>query len=141
MYRFIVILFFIALPAFAVEPLASNLLLQQCSSDDNVSRLACRSWIHGFIGGANATRIAREAATDQNETFSERATRTRSAPPRRNYGQNYDAQYCVPSGTTIDELADKLIAHAAGLKQMPDNANQLMLGVLRKNYPCRGSKN
>ncbi len=136
MYRYFLLLFLITAPAFAVEPLASSDLLQRCSSEDNVSRLACRSWMHGFMGGAFAMRTARPVIPNEKETFSDRAKRTRAAPGRDIYGQNVDARYCVPIGTTIDELADKLIAYAASDKPVPDQANQLMLSFLRKSYPC-----
>lgn len=52
------------------------------------------------------------------------------------YGQNYDAGYCLPRATTIGELIDKIPSHAASLKQVPEHANQLMLGLLKKHYPC-----
>ncbi len=141
MLRYAVVLFFILASAHAVEPLKSDVLLQQCSSEDNVSRLACRSWIQGFMGGAYAIRTGKETKPVKKETFSERAARTRMAPRRDLYGLNYDAKYCVPSGTTIEELADKLIAYAGSLKQVSDHANQLMLGLLRKHYPCEKMSN
>lgn len=136
MSRYLLILCFVAAPVFAVEPLASSTLLQQCSSDADVNRQACRSWIHGFMGGAFASRTAKRVDDDRKETFSERAARTRISRGRAVYGQNYEANYCVPKETTIAELIDKLNGYAANLKPVPEHANQLMLGLLRKHYPC-----
>ncbi len=130
------ILVLLASPTLAVEPLSSGTLLEQCSSSDYVRRQACRSWIHGFMGGAFASRTAKLTDAEKKETFSERAARTRISRGRAMFGQNHDAGYCVPKETTLDELVEKLAAHAGTLKEIPEHANQLMLGLLRKHYPC-----
>lgn len=136
MYRYLAILLVLAVPAVAVEPLGSDALLEQCSSSEELAAEACRSWIHGFIGGAFASRTARVSSKKESETYSERATRTRVGRGRNVYGYNYDARYCIPAETTIEQLVERLNEHAAVMKERPLQANQLMLGMLRKNYPC-----
>lgn len=132
----LVALLFLAVPAIAIEPLPSTTLIEQCSSSEESAHQACRSWIHGFVGGAFASRTAKLTDAERKETFSERAARTRISRGRFLYGQNIDAGYCLPRGTTIGELVNKIPAYGASLKQVPEHANQLMLGFLRKHYPC-----
>ncbi len=133
----VVSLLFVAVSTFAVEPLASDALIEQCSSTEDASIRACRAWVHGFMGGAFATRAAKYVDSDRPETYSERARRTRISRGREIYGRDSENGYCVPSETTLDEIVDKLVAHTAGLEKVPEQANQLMLGLLRKQYPCR----
>lgn len=134
---FLVVLLIGAVPAFAVEPLASSALIEKCSSSWEVDVRLCQTWVHGFIGGAFAARTAKIVAADEPETFSERAKRTRISRGRTVYGQNVDAGYCLPAETTLDELVENLNAHVEALEKVPEHANQLMLGLLRKQYPCR----
>ena len=57
---FLVVLLFAASPAFAIEPLASSVLIEQCSSSwEYRSGRPCQTWVHGFIGGAFASRTAK----------------------------------------------------------------------------------
>ncbi len=130
------VLLFLAVPALAVEPLPSATLLEQCGSSEAPGLQACRSYVHGFIGGAFASRTSKPVEAGSRGSYSERATRTRLSRGRVIYGQHYAAAYCLPSDVTLDDLIVKLRAHAAGLRQVPEHANQLVLGMLRKNYPC-----
>ncbi len=130
------ILAFAALPVLAVEPLPSSVLSEQCADTGGDGIKTCRAWVQGFIGGGFATGNARFADPEKSESFTERATRTRVSRGRTVYGPNPDAGYCLLSTTTLDEIIGKLPAHAAGMKSPPEHANQLMLGLLRKHYPC-----
>ncbi|MDH3491033.1 MAG: Rap1a/Tai family immunity protein [Gammaproteobacteria bacterium] len=133
---FLVVLLFVAVPAFAVEPLASSTLIEQCSGNTGTDRRVCKAWVHGFIGGSFASRTAKYASPDEPETYSERARRTRISRGRTVYGRNIQAGYCLPAETTLDELVDKLDTHVEELAKIPEHANQLILGLLRKQYPC-----
>lgn len=137
MYKYLVVLMFLALPAMAVEPLSSAVLLEKCSSSYEAPHASCRAWVHGFVAGAFASRTARQDAAGKKETFSERATRTRLGRGRDVYGQNFEARYCIPTEITIEQLVAKLNEHAAAAAELPATANQLMLGMLRKQYPCK----
>lgn len=133
---FVVVLLFAAFPTFAVEPLSSGALIEKCSSSWEADVRLCQTWVHGFISGAFASRTAKIVTDGEPETFSDRAKRTRISRGRTVYGQNVDAGYCLPVETTLDEVVEKLNAHAEALEKMPEHANQLMLGLLRKHYPC-----
>ena len=133
----ILVLLFAAFPTFAIEPLASGVLIEECSSTEEARQQACHYWIHGYIGGAFASRTARYVDPKRPETFSERAKRTRSSRRRTVYGRNLEAGYCLPDDLTIKAVIGELNAHVAELEQVPELANQLMLGLLRKQYPCR----
>ncbi len=132
----IAILLVAGLPAFGVEPLASSELIKQCASNDEATRGACQAWVHGFIGGAFASRTAKYVDPKRPETLSERAKRTRAGGRGMVYANNIEAGYCLPRETTLAEVVDKLGSHAAQLEKIPEQANQLMLGLLRKHYPC-----
>lgn len=126
--------------AAAVEPLSSEVLLRQCGiyARDSVANeaVSCRAWVQGFIGGAFATRTAVTTDPDKKESFTERATRTRVGRGRLQFGQNYQAGYCLPATATLDEIIAGLNAYAAALERRPEQANQLMLALLRDRYPC-----
>ena len=137
MRTLIVVLLFAGLPAFAIEPLASSVLIEQCSSTEKASQQACRAWIHGYIGGAFSSRTAKYVDPKRPETFSERAKRTRSSRRNTVYGRNLPANYCLPEDLTLEVLVDGLNTHVNELERTPEFANQLMLGLLRKQYSCR----
>lgn len=136
MHKYLAILILFALPAMAVEPMSSAVLLEKCSSSYESAHASCRAWIHGFVAGAFASRTAKQDTEKKKESFTERATRTRVSRGRDIYGQNVQARYCIPTESTIEDLVTRLNEYADAVKELPDTANQLMLGMLRKHYPC-----
>src|SRR5210317_1975240 len=89
--------------ALAVEALSTQELMSHCDKyhDEQAreDRVFCVRYIQGFIDGAVATdeRVARNVVGeyDQEESFSERAARTRIGNSLERFGASVYAEYCL----------------------------------------------
>lgn len=128
--------------AHAVEPLPAEELNRICAlykaRPYDPEAVACSAYIHGFLGGAHATGTAIAGEPKQRSEFMERATRTRAPGAAQRYGNFASASYCVPADIELSSVVERVIAYGReqDLTKKP-TANQLVLGALRANYPCR----
>jgi hypothetical protein len=99
-------------------------------------------YIQGFIDGAVATdeRVTYNVADeyDREESFSERAIRTRVGSRIGRYGSSYYAEFCL--GEPVP-LADVVKAVVADLSKIDDVAGRelardVVYATLRNEYPC-----
>jgi hypothetical protein len=87
----------------AVEALSTGELMSHCEKyyDEQAreDRVFCMRYIQGFIDGAVATdeRVTRNVVGeyDEDETFSERAARTRIGTRLERYGASVYADFCL----------------------------------------------
>jgi len=121
----------------AVEALTTAELVSHCEKyhDDTASedRVFCIRYIQGFIDGAVATddRVLSNVAGEyeREETFSERAMRTRLGTRYERYGATSYAGYCL-GDPVVKDSADPKLAAAHLL------ARELVYATLLTHYPC-----
>lgn len=130
----------------AVEPLATTELIDHCSSYDadpeGPDAIFCVRYVQGFIDGAVTTdalvtlNIADEV--DRDESFTERAMRTRLGRRLERYGPSYYADFClsetVPLSTVVKQVIEALLEVDVATRQ--PLARDVVFGTLRSRYPC-----
>jgi hypothetical protein len=136
-----------ALPtAHAVEALSTAELKSHCdiyeSDPDGEDGIFCVRYIQGFIDGAVVTdervtyNVADEA--DRDESFTERAIRTRVGSRLNRYGPSVYADFClgepVPLAEVVEKVVDDLL-NETFVRDMP-LARDIVYATLRRNYPC-----
>lgn len=129
----------------AIEPLTAEQLEEICAGavdnpDSTDSRL-CIYYAKGFLDGAVATdgRVAENVVSeiDQQETFTERAIRTRVIKRLREFGPSVYAEFCVGQP---DPIADVVLHVIEEMDRHQDLANvqaqTIVYDSLRRHYPC-----
>ena len=130
----------------ATEPLAGEQLKTYCkewrSNGDDALANACSLYISGFLDGATTTdpRVAENVAEEINrqETFSERAIRTRVSRRLVNAGPTAYAGFCVDAEVPVSEVITDVV-HALDAQESLSGveAQTIVYAALRENYPCR----
>jgi hypothetical protein len=133
--------------AWGVETLSSEELLSHCNNnyyepEAEADRIFCVRYIQGFIDGAVATdervvqNVSRELGGE--ETFSERATRTRIGSRLERFGASAYAEYCLGDPVPLKEVVEHVVEDAqdpALVARIPV-ARDLVYQALRDHYPC-----
>lgn len=131
--------------AWSVEPLTATQLNQVCENyrdqADEPWSLLCIYYVKGFLDGAVATdrRVAENvvAEIEQEETFTERAIRTRVGNRLDRFGPSVYAEFCVGQP---DPIADVVLHVVEELERYDDlegiQAQTVVYDTLRRHYPC-----
>lgn len=131
--------------AWAVEPLSAKQLRQVCEDyrdeADEPWSLLCLYYVKGFLDGAVATdeRVAMNVSAEyeKEETFTERAIRTRIGNRLARFGPSVYAEFCVGQPDPIAEVVQRVIEE---LEQYDDlagiQAQTVVYDTLRRHYPC-----
>lgn len=132
--------------ALAVEALSTGELMSHCDKyyDEAAQedRVFCVRYIQGFIDGAVATdeQVTRNVVKeyDTEETFSERAARTRIGARLERYGGSVYADYCLGDPVPLREVVEHVVKDATDPERVAANplARDLVYQTLREHYPC-----
>ncbi len=130
----------------SVEALSTEELVSHCDKyyDEQATedRIFCVRYIQGFIDGAVATdeRVARNVVEEyeKEESFSQRAARTRIGNRLDRYGPSVYADFCLGDPVPLKEVVEHVVADAqrAELVSATPNARDLVYNTLRQHYPC-----
>jgi hypothetical protein len=133
--------------AVAVEALETSELVSHCKNyytgEDTVDGTFCVRYIQGFIDGAVATdeRVTLSVSDEyaRNETFTERATRTRIGTRVKLYGASVYAGYCLGDPLPLRDVVRKVIADLEDADKVSANplARDLVYMTLVSEYPCQ----
>ncbi len=132
--------------AWAVEALSTAELASHCARyhDPNASedRTFCVRYIQGFIDGAVATdeRVTNNVTREfeQDESFSERAARTRIGTRLSRYGASVYAEFCLGDPVPLAEVVERVVADLADAAVAAEHplARDVVYLTLRSQYPC-----
>ena len=130
----------------AVEALSTDELISHCAvweeDPDGADGVFCVRYIQGFIDGAVATdeRVTYNVADeyDRDETFKQRAVRTRLGRSLARYGPSFYAEFClgepVPLRAVVElVIGDLLDSETAARSPL---ARDVVYRTLREQYPC-----
>jgi hypothetical protein len=130
----------------AVEALSTEELMSHCDKyyDEQATedRVFCMRYIQGFIDGAVATdeRVTRNVIGeyDKDESFSERAARTRIGTRLERYGASVYADFCLGDPVPLKEVVEHIVEDATDPARVAANplARELVYQTLREHYPC-----
>lgn len=132
--------------AHAVEALSTEELISHCAlyeeDPDGKDGIFCARYIQGFIDGAVATdeRVTYNVANeyDRDESFTERAIRTRLGSRIDRYGPSYYAEFCLGEPVPLAEVARVVVADLLALEDFEGRelARDVVYATLRTEYPC-----
>jgi len=130
----------------AVEALTTEELVLHCDKyrDEAAAedRTFCIRYIQGFIDGAVATddRVLNSVADEyeKEETFSERAIRTRLGTRFARYGATSYAGYCLGDPVPLQEVVEHVVEESGNptLAAAHSLAREFVYAILRSHYPC-----
>ena len=132
----------------AVEVLSARELTAHCirlgSDPEGVDGQYCIRYIQGFIDGAVATdarvMLNAESALESEETFSERAKRTRS-PSRADRSRAAGlAGFCLGDPLPLRDVVDVVVADLEALsdrRSQNEPAMEAVYASLLQHYPCK----
>jgi len=130
----------------AVEALTTDELMSHCEKyyDEQASedRVFCMRYIQGFIDGAVATDelVMRNVIEEygMEESFSQRAARTRIGNRLDRFGASVYADYCLGDPVPLKEVVEFVVQDATDPERVAANplARDLVYQTLREHYPC-----
>ena len=148
MYRVLLLgaLAILATPnAGAVEALSTEELVSHCiyyeQDPESVDGVFCVRYIQGFIDGAVATdeRVTNNVANeyDRDESFTERATRTRLGSRLERF-ETYYAEFCLGEPVPLKTVVELVIADLDNTQRIANQplARDFVYATLRTQFPC-----
>ena len=132
-------------PAAAIEPLGATALKEICAPAEKdpaaPEARQCVLYVKGFLDGAVATdaRVAENVATEieREESFTERAIRTRVINRLEQYGPSAYAEFCVGQPDPIAEVVLHVIEELDRYEDLEGmQAQTIVYASLRRHYPC-----
>jgi len=152
MYRFIVVFGLAVLAsssASAVETLSTEELVSHCihyeEDPESVDGVFCVRYIQGFIDGAVATdeRVTNNVADeyDRDESFSERAIRTRVGSRLKGFGTYY-AEFCLGEPVPLKTVVELVVADLDNAQRIINqpSARDFVYSTLRLQFPCESDE-
>jgi hypothetical protein len=145
----LIVLQLLAVPAVkAVEELSARELGSHCallSSDPaGVDAQYCIRYIQGFIDGAVATDVRvmlnAEDKLGREETFSERAKRTRMPSREDRFRAASLAGFCLGDPLPLRDVVDVVVTDLAALNEHKGKdapAMEFVYASLQRHYPCK----
>jgi hypothetical protein len=140
---------FASAEADAVEVLSAEELASHCAEfhddPDGVDGQYCVRYIQGFIDGAIATDVRvmlNMEAERGEETFSERAIRTRIIDRNSLTRAAGYAEFCLGDPVPLVEVVTKVVAdldERVKATDSPGTARDAVYESLRRHYPCEKS--
>ena len=132
--------------AHAVAPLSSAEFASHCieyrRAPEGCDGIFCVRYIQGFIDGAVATdeRVTNNVAAEytKEETFTQRAIRTRLGKNLERFGASFYAEFCLGAPVPLAEVVDHVVTRLEQTDFKPKTplARDFVYRVLRDDYPC-----
>ncbi|HKJ53587.1 MAG TPA: Rap1a/Tai family immunity protein [Gammaproteobacteria bacterium] len=133
----------------AVEPLSSKEFASHCleyrRAPEGSDGIFCVRYIQGFIDGAVVTdeRVTMNVSDEytREETFAQRAIRTRLGTHLERFGSSYFAEFCLGEPIPLAEVVDHIVTRLEGIEFKPQMplAREFVYRVLRDDYPCKST--
>ena len=130
----------------SVEPLSTPELAEHCAyyheDREGKDAIFCVRYVQGFIDGAVATdaRVLENIAAefDEDESFSERAIRSRIGSRISRRGPTVYADFCLGEPDSLEEVVEKVVKDLANRKVLDKDllARDAVFSTLRREYPC-----
>ena len=132
--------------AHSVEPLSTPELAEHCAffheDRDGKDAIFCIRYVQGFIDGAVATdaRVLENVASefDDDETFADRAIRSRIGSRINRRGPTVYADFCLGEADSLEAVVEKVVNDLANRKVLDKDllARDAVFSTLQREYPC-----
>ena len=130
----------------SVEPLSTPELAEHCAfyheDREGKDAIFCVRYVQGFIDGAVATdaRVLENITTEleNDETFAERAIRSRIGSRVNRRGPTVYADFCHGEPDSLEEVVEKVVSDLANRRVLDEDllARDAVFSTLRREYPC-----
>jgi hypothetical protein len=130
----------------SVEPLSTPELAEHCAfyfdAPEGKDAIFCIRYVQGFIDGAVVTDervIANVAAElDEDETYGERAIRTRLGRNTSRFGPTFYAGFCLGEPVALKAVVENVVHNLMNRRFLDEQllARDAVLSTLRMGYPC-----
>lgn len=130
----------------SVEPLSTPELAAHCAfyyeDRQGADAIFCVRYVQGFIDGAVATdaRVLENIATefDEDESFTDRAIRSRIGSRIRLRGPTVYADFCLGEPDSLESVVEKVVDDLASREVLDKEllARDAVLSTLQREYPC-----
>ncbi len=130
----------------SVEPLSTPELAGHCAlyyeDREGKDAIFCVRYVQGFIDGAVATdaRVLENIASefDEDETFADRAIRTRIGSRINLKGPTVYADFCLGEADSLESVVEKVVDDLMNRKVLDKDllARDAVFSTLQNNYPC-----
>jgi len=137
----------VSAPLKAVESLSTEELADHCAyyANDPTGKdgIFCLRYIQGFIDGAVATdkRVMLNvvAEYEKEESYAERAVRTRLGSRLDRYGPSFYAEFCLGAPVLLAAVVNRVVTDLqdGSASGRPVSARDLVYMSLRTHYPCK----
>jgi len=131
----------------AVEALSAKELASHCvhyaEDPDSKDGVFCLRYIQGFIDGAVVTdkRVTLNVAAEyqKEETWVERAARTRLGSRLDRYGPSFYAEFCLGSPVPLADVVNQVVVSLQNNQSSTTTASarELVYLTLRTHFPCK----
>lgn len=141
----IIALFGASPPGRAVEVLSVHELVSHCQhlaeEPEGVDAQFCIRYIQGFVDGAVATdvQVMLNAEDDREETFTERAIRTRAPSAADEYRASRLAGFCLWQPLPLRDVVERVVADLVEMDiggRADNPARGAIYESLQAHYPC-----
>lgn len=142
----IFLLFALVDRAESVEPLSTPELAEHCAfyheDREGKDAIFCVRYVQGFIDGAVATdaRVLENIATefDDDETFADRAIRSRIGSRISRRGPTVYADFCLGEADSLEAVVENVVDDLANRQVLDKDllARDAVFSTLRRAYPC-----
>ncbi|MDJ0926694.1 MAG: Rap1a/Tai family immunity protein [Gammaproteobacteria bacterium] len=127
-------------PVFGLNTMTAGELAEDCTGPSEAVTPTCVAFVRGFIDGALATdpRVAMnvERELNRDESFAERAYRTRLGQRMDRYGPSFFADFCIPTPVPLQDIVNQVAAELRQVADRNEPARELVYRTLRRGYPC-----
>lgn len=118
-----------------LQPLSSVALHERClayrDAPASEAGRSCAAYVRGFIEGSPEIVIEEVRRTEQGESFTDRAWRTRLGRVKD------EPRYCVSADTSLADIIEQLLQHAQTKPPSEEeNASALLLGTMSRFHRC-----
>lgn len=98
----------------------------------------CAAYLQGFIAGSMVTQRSDSPATDaENETFSERAIRTRAESYVRRHEDRRRQTHCIGDEVPVSVVVEAIVEYLKSQPDEPDiTAHAIVHEALVRRFPC-----
>lgn len=130
----------------AVESLSTEELKSHCDyfeeDPEGKDGIFCVRYVQGFIDGAVATdeRVTYNVANeyDRDETFTERAIRTRLGQRIERFGPSYYAEFCLGQPLPLKTVVQSVVNDLLNTERVANQplARDFVYTTLRQEFPC-----
>ena len=119
----------------AAEAVSAEMLLSSCKNAAHQTAAEAKQICHGYIRGYLDAIADLTLEQQADESFQQRALKTRARGQMMQDGVMFSSPYCLPAGLSVSDVVKKLEQERASFGANA-SAAELLSSALKKHYTC-----